>query len=58
MVDKGLIKGVIIQLGPKADFVNRGGNGSQRNVVCPMARNPVTISGKLGGDAKHHQSEQ
>jgi len=39
----------------KAGFVNRGGKGSHRNFVHPRAQKPVTISGKLGDDAKHYQ---
>jgi predicted RNA binding protein YcfA (HicA-like mRNA interferase family) len=39
----------------KAGFVDRGGKGSHRNFVHPKARKPVTISGKLGDDAKHYQ---
>jgi len=39
----------------KAGFVNRGGRGSHRNFVHPGAGKLVTISGKLGDDAKHYQ---
>jgi len=39
----------------KAGFVNRGGKGSHRNFVHPSLENPVTISGKLGDDAKQYQ---
>lgn len=39
----------------KAGYVNRGGKGSHRNFTHPHARKPVTISGKLGDDAKHYQ---
>ena len=39
----------------KAGFINRGGKGSHRNFVHPKAQKPVTISGKLGDDAKHYQ---
>ncbi len=39
----------------KAGFVDHGGKGSHRNFVHPNARKPVTISGKLGDDAKHYQ---
>ncbi len=39
----------------QAGYVNRGGKGSHRNFVHPSARKPVTISGKLGDDAKHYQ---
>lgn len=36
----------------RAGFVNRGGKGSHRNFVHLKAQKPVTISGKLGDDAK------
>ena len=36
----------------KAGFRNRGGKGSPRNFVHPDVSKPVTISGKLGDDAK------
>lgn len=39
----------------KAGFVNRGGKGSHRNFVHPKVRKPITISGKLGTDARHYQ---
>ena len=39
----------------QAGYVNRGGKGSHRNFVHPNARKPVTISGKLGDDARHYQ---
>ena len=39
----------------KAGFVDRGGKGSHRNFVHPNARKPVTLSGKLGDDAKQYQ---
>ena len=39
----------------RAGFVNRSGKGSHRNFVHPKAQKPVTISGKLGDDAKHYQ---
>ena len=38
-----------------AGFENRGGKGSHRNFVHPDVSNPVTISGKLGDDAKQYQ---
>jgi len=37
------------------DFVSRGGKGSHRNFVHPSVTKPVTVSGKLGDDAKHYQ---
>lgn len=39
----------------KAGFKNRGGKGSHRNVFHPRASRPITISGKLGDDAKRYQ---
>jgi len=39
----------------KAGFQNRGGKGSHRNYVHPQGGRPVTISGKLGDDAKRYQ---
>ncbi|MGH7229985.1 MAG: type II toxin-antitoxin system HicA family toxin [Nitrospiraceae bacterium] len=39
----------------QAGFVNRGGKGSHRNLVHPRVAKPITISGKLGDDAKHYQ---
>jgi predicted RNA binding protein YcfA (HicA-like mRNA interferase family) len=39
----------------KAGFSNRGGKGSHRNYVHPNVSKPVTISGKLGDDAKLYQ---
>ena len=39
----------------KAGFWNRGGRGSHRNFVHPKVSKPVTISGKLGDDAKKYQ---
>ena len=39
----------------EAGFKNRGGKGSHRNYVHPDLSNPVTISGKLGDDAKRYQ---
>lgn len=38
-----------------AGFVNRGGKGSHRNFVHPRLARPVTISGRLGADAKQYQ---
>lgn len=39
----------------RAGFADRGGKGSHRNFVHPKVQKPVTISGKLGDDAKHYQ---
>jgi predicted RNA binding protein YcfA (HicA-like mRNA interferase family) len=38
-----------------AGFVDRGGKGSHRNLVHPRVTKPVTVSGKLGDDAKPYQ---
>ena len=37
-----------------AGFENRGGNGSHRNFRHPQGVN-ITVSGKVGDDAKHYQ---
>lgn len=39
----------------RAGFRDRGGKGSHRNFVHPNVSKPVTISGKLGDDAKKYQ---
>jgi len=39
----------------KAGFMDRGGKGSHRNFVHPRVMKPVTLSGKLGDDAKQYQ---
>jgi predicted RNA binding protein YcfA (HicA-like mRNA interferase family) len=39
----------------RAGFVDRGGRGSHRNFIHPLRSLPVTISGKLGDDAKPYQ---
>ena len=39
----------------RAGFVDRGGKGNHRNFVHPKVSRPVTISGRLGDDAKHYQ---
>jgi predicted RNA binding protein YcfA (HicA-like mRNA interferase family) len=36
----------------KAGFTDRGGKGSHRNYVHPNVAKAITISGKLGDDAK------
>ncbi|RLD54406.1 MAG: hypothetical protein DRJ05_14735 [Bacteroidetes bacterium] len=41
----------------KAGFKNRGGKGSHRNFIHPFVIKPITISGKLGDDAKHYQEK-
>jgi predicted RNA binding protein YcfA (HicA-like mRNA interferase family) len=38
-----------------AGFLERGGKGSHRNFVHPKVTNPVTLSGRLGDDAKKYQ---
>ena len=38
-----------------AGFASRGGKGSHRNFVHIRVAKPVTLSGKLGNDAKHYQ---
>lgn len=48
------IRDLIAEL-EKSGFVNRGGKGNHRNFVHPKIRKPITISGKLGDDAKHYQ---
>lgn len=39
----------------RAGFADRGGRGSHRNFVHALRSLPVTISGKLGDDAKPYQ---
>lgn len=41
----------------KAGFVNRGGKGSHRNFMHPKGMT-ITISGKLGDDAKIYQEKE
>jgi predicted RNA binding protein YcfA (HicA-like mRNA interferase family) len=41
----------------KAGFVNRGGKGSHRNFMHPKGIT-ITISGKLGDDAKFYQEKE
>jgi predicted RNA binding protein YcfA (HicA-like mRNA interferase family) len=48
------IRDLIAEL-ERAGFVNRGGKGGHRNFIHPKAQKPITISGKLGDDAKHYQ---
>ena len=38
-----------------AGFTNRGGKGSHRNYRHPRSKLRVTLSGKLGDDAKPYQ---
>ena len=39
----------------QAGFIDRGGKGSHRNFIHPRVPRPVTISGRLGDDAKSYQ---
>ena len=48
------VRELIAQL-ERAGFEHRGGKGSHRNYVHPRLSKPVTISGKLGEDAKRYQ---
>ena len=48
------IRELIAQL-EGAGFADRGGKGSHRNFVHPKVAKPITISGKLGDDAKRYQ---
>ena len=48
------IRELVSQL-ERAGFVSRGGKGSHRNYVHPRLSKPITISGKLGDDAKQYQ---
>ena len=48
------IRDLIAEL-ERAGFIDRGGKGSHRNYVHPKVQKPITISGKLGDDAKHYQ---
>jgi len=48
------VRELIAQL-EQAGFANRGGKGSHRNYVHPRLSKPVTVSGKLGDDAKQYQ---
>jgi predicted RNA binding protein YcfA (HicA-like mRNA interferase family) len=41
----------------KAGFINRGGKGSHRNYEHPQG-DRVTISGKIGNDAKPYQEKE
>ena len=39
----------------RAGFVDRGGRGDHRNFAHPHVVKPVTISGRLGDDARPYQ---
>jgi predicted RNA binding protein YcfA (HicA-like mRNA interferase family) len=41
----------------QAGFINRGGKGSHRNFIHPKGV-VISISGKLGEDAKHYQEKE
>jgi predicted RNA binding protein YcfA (HicA-like mRNA interferase family) len=41
----------------EAGFINRGGKGSHRNFMHPNGI-IITISGKLGADAKYYQEKE
>jgi predicted RNA binding protein YcfA (HicA-like mRNA interferase family) len=41
----------------QAGFLNRGGSGDHRNFVHPKVKKPITLSGKLGEDAKRYQEK-
>ena len=41
----------------QAGFINRGGKGNHRNFIHPKGV-VLTISGKLGDDAKHYQKKE
>jgi len=41
----------------QAGFINRGGKGSHRNFIHPKGV-VLTISGKLGDDAKNYQEKE
>ena len=45
----------LIAMLEREGFENRGGKGSHRNYVHPDLSKPITISGKLGDDAKQYQ---
>ena len=45
----------LITMLERAGFEIRGGKGSHRNYVHPDLSKPITISGKLGDDAKQYQ---
>jgi len=47
----------LIQELEKAGFINRGGKGSHRNLIHPKGV-AITISGKLGDDAKQYQEKE
>ena len=48
------VRDLIAQL-ERAGFADRGGKGSHRNFTHPRVTKPITISGRVGDDAKHYQ---
>ncbi|MEZ5492932.1 MAG: type II toxin-antitoxin system HicA family toxin [Gammaproteobacteria bacterium] len=48
------IRDLISQL-ERAGFKDRGGKGSHRNYAHPNVQRPITVSGRLGDDAKLYQ---
>ena len=48
------IRDLIAEL-ERAGVIDRGEKGSHRNFVHPKAQKLITISGKLGDDAKHYE---
>ncbi len=50
------IRALIKQL-EKAGFQNRGGKGSHRNFIHPKGL-AITVSGKVGSDAKKYQQAE
>jgi predicted RNA binding protein YcfA (HicA-like mRNA interferase family) len=47
----------LIQDLEKAGFINRGGKGSHRNFIH-LKGIAITVSGKLGDDAKYYQEKE
>jgi predicted RNA binding protein YcfA (HicA-like mRNA interferase family) len=47
----------LVSMLEKAGFSNRGGKGSHRNFLHPSGVK-ITISGKLGGDARKYQEKE
>jgi len=48
------VRELVAQL-ERAGFRNKGGKGSHRNYVHPKLSRPITISGRMGDDAKRYQ---
>jgi predicted RNA binding protein YcfA (HicA-like mRNA interferase family) len=48
---------VLIKQLEKAGFINRGGKGSHRNFIHPKGV-VITVSGKLGSDARKYQEKE